>query len=200
MRATRRRPRGFTTMEALVGAAVALGTLASTVVFLQTQLRAITLQNGYATNQALTRTAVDLLARELRMAGHDPRGTALPVSAGPSCPGASRGLVEAGVRRLRFQQDLDGDGAIAAAGEDVTYYLDGDRLVRQDGEALPLVDGLARDGVEFRYFDAGSPGTELAADTADTRACIARVRLTLATPAATVATEVAIRSRALLRF
>jgi type II secretory pathway component PulJ len=211
--APRRRRAGFTTLEALIGAAVALAALASTVVFLQTQLKAIALQERYARSQAVTRTAVDLLARELPMAGYDPRGTALPVAPGPTCPGVSRGIVVAERRRLRFRQDLDGDGAIKGAGEDVTYSLSGGKLVRKDGSTLPLVDAVPKNGLRFRYFGAGNPGVELPAEPAlgaDTRDCIARVRVTLAastdaagipTPAtATVTTEVSIRNRALLRF
>ena len=53
-----------------------------------------------------------------------------------------------------LQQDLDGDGVIAANGEQLTWRLAG-TVLRRDagGGAQPIVNGVR--ALELRYFDAG---------------------------------------------
>lgn len=157
-----------------------------------------------APGDAVTRTVIEMLARDVRMATHDPTGTALAPS-GPCCPGGSQGIVEARPNLLHFRQDLNGDGTIGRSGEDLIYSLvDGD-IRRRDGaaEAQTLVGDAPASGLAFRYFDGATPPNELLpigmppALTSCQRDCIARVRITMHAepPAAEATSEVAIRNR-----
>jgi hypothetical protein len=134
---------------------------------------------------SVTRAIVDVITRELRMASYDP-GNALPVSSAACAPGVKQGIVEATRTKIRFRQDLNGDGVIApSGGEDVTYDLVGDTIRRSDGVHPPVVlaSGIAANGLTFRYFDGDDPPAEIvpadatAALTACQRDRVARVRI-----------------------
>jgi type IV pilus assembly protein PilW len=217
--ATRRRAsRGFTTAEVLAGSALTLMLMGSMQSFQQSQLKALGTQAVYAGSQNVTRSAIDLMTRDLRMATYDPTGTALGVSPGPTCPGVKQGIVEATPTRIRFQQDLDGNGVIGGAREDVTYALSGNSIVRIEGNAAPLevVSGVAEGGLRFEYFFGANltpltpHGSPLALSSGE-RDCIEKVRITLAATVAanaavrkplhsTAESEIAIRNRSLDKF
>jgi len=218
-RRDRSRSRGLSTAEVLAGSALTLIALAGMYSFQLSQSRALAAQNVYTDSQNVTRTVIDLLSRELRMAAFDPAGTALPTAPGPSCPGVKQGLVEGTASRLRFRQDLDANGAIAGPSEDVTYELSGSDLVRTDGGVpTTLVSGIPSNGFALRYFDGSNPPVELvpvgvpAALTPSQRDCVAKVRITVRAelpnpdpgnpvPIASEAqTEIAIRNRSLENF
>lgn len=216
----RRHSRGVSTAEVLVGSALSLVTLAVLCSFFQAQERAQAAQSTYNQSQVVTRSVIDLLSRELRMATYDPTGAALPTAPGPSCPGVKQGIVEATATRLHFRQDLDGDGALTTAGEDLLYDVSGTQLRRQDGAGapVPLVDGVAANGLQMQYFDGSNPPVELlpagtpASLTAAQRNCVAKVRVTITaslpgpdpanpTPrTARAESEIAIRNRSLASF
>ena len=214
----RRRSRGVSTAEVLVGSALGLIALAGMYSFQLAQSRALAAQNVYTESQNVTRTVIDLLSRELRMAAFDPVGAALPTAPGPSCPGVKQGIIEASGSRIRFQQDLDGNGAIAGSSEDVTYDLSGSNLVRTDGGVpTTLVSGVTSGGFALRYFDGSNPPVELIPVgvpdlTPGQRDCVAKVRVTVraqlpnpdpANPAMITSeaqSEIAIRNRSLDNF
>jgi len=178
-----RRRRGFSTAEVLVGSTLSLMALATLYSFFNAQQRALATQNVYQQSQTVTRTAVDLLSRELRMATYDPTGAA----PGPGTCGFRAGIVEARPDRIRFQQDLNGDGAINASSEDLAYDIVSGALRRQDigagGVPITLVSGISSGGFVLQYYDnnhtelvpTGSP----AALTAAQRDCVAKVRFTI---------------------
>ncbi len=207
-------------MEMLVTATLTLMTVGTICTFSQAQLKALAAQGSFAQSQSVTRSALDLMARELRMASLDPTNLALPTSVGLTCPGVKQGIVEATPTKLHFRQDLNADGALTAAGEDVTYDLLAGQIRRSDGAAQPvaLVDFVPAGGLALRYFDGSDPPIELvpagspAALTATQRDCVEKVRVTLSasmpnpnpnisTPISSIAeSEVAIRNRSLLNF
>jgi hypothetical protein len=205
-------------MEMLVTATLTLMTVGTICTFSQAQLKALAAQGSFAQSQSVTRSALDLMARELRMASLDPTNLALPTSVGLTCPGVKQGIVEATPTKLHFRQDLNADGALTAAGEDVTYDQLAGQIRRSDGAAQPvaLVDFVPAGGLVFRYFDGSNPPIELvpagSALTATQRDCVAKVRVTLSasmpnpnpnisTPISSIAeSEVAIRNRSLLNF
>ena len=211
------RCRGLSTMELLAGSGLTLITMGTVFSFSQAQLKAYAVQSSYAQSQNVTRTAIDLMTRELRMASLDPTNLALPLSTTLTCPGVKQGIVEATPARIHFRQDLDADGTLAGPGEDVIYDLSEGRIRRADGAAAPvaIVDSVPTGGLAFRYFDGSNPPVELVPSGSLTPAqcdCVAKVRLTvtanvpnpnprIATPVKSVAeTEVAIRNRSLLNF
>jgi hypothetical protein len=208
----------MSTADVLAGAALAFVVLGAVASFSRAQSRALLAQNVYADSQTVTRSVIDLFTRELRMAAYDPLGTALPTSPGPSCPGVKQGIVEASATKIRFKQDLSGDGLSTGSGEDVTYDLLDDTIRRKDGAAAPvvLVGGIPSGGFQLRYFDGSNPPVELvpggspAVLTSGQRDCVAKIRIrvradldnpTLNVPLASLAqSEVAIRNRSLMNF
>ena len=218
----RRRPRarGFSSMEVLAGVSLTLILLAAVYTFQRAQLKAFASQNVYSDSQNVTRGVIDLMTRELRMASYDP-GTALgPPSPGPCAPGVKQGIIEATPTKIHFRQDLNGDNAIGAAGEDVTYDLSNGSATRADGAAQPVVlaTGIPTGGLAFLYFDNSNPPVQLvpagspAALTQCQRDSVAKIRITVTanltnpnanilTPIASVAeSEVAVRNRSLDNF
>ena len=213
--ASRRRPhaRGFSSMEVLAGLGLTLILLAAVYSFQQAQLKAFSTQQVYSDSQNVTRSVIDLMARELRMACYDP-GTAINKSGGPCKPDVKQGIIEATPTRIRFQQDLNGDNAIGAPGEDVTYDLSNGTIRRTDGLAEPVVlaSGVPTGGLSFLYFDNGNPPGQIgpgAVLNQCQRDTVGKVRVTIRanlpnpnsripTPIASVAeSEVAIRNRSL---
>ena len=106
----RPRARGFSSMEVLAGLGVTLILLAAVYTFQQAQTKAFLTQQVYSDSQNVTRSMIDLMARELRMACYDP-GTAIPKSIGPCAPDAKQGIIEATPTKIHFRQDLNGDNA-----------------------------------------------------------------------------------------
>ena len=206
---SRARSRGISTTEILVGSALSLMTLGTLFAAFHGQERALATQNAYVETQAATRNVVDLLVREVRMAAYDPSGTALTVAPGPNCPGARQGITEATGSSLHFRQDLNGDGSLTGAGEDVTYDVVSGQLRRTDGtgSAVVLATGLTASNFGFRYFTADNPPVELvpsgtpAALTSGQRDCVAEVQVTMqATQAAGLHSTTQLRSIATSRI
>ncbi len=213
--------RGVSIAELLAGVTLTAILLAGVFSFQKAQVNALAAQNAYNDSQTVTRTAIDLMTRELRMASYDPTGAALAVSPGPTCPGVKLGIVQATGSRLRFQQDLDGDGVLTSPGDNVLYDTLGDQIRRTDGGGLPVTlvsGGAMTGGLLFRYFDGSNPPVELIpagtppALTAGQRACVTKVRVRIrasipnpnpenATPLRSAAeSEVAIRNRSLMNY
>ncbi len=179
---------GVSTMEVLTGAFVTMLILGAAGSFQRAQSRALAAQNVYAESQTVTRSVIDLMTRELRMASYDPVGTALTTSpALGSCPGVKQGIVEASASKIRFKQDLSGDGLTNSAGEDVTYDVLGDTIRRQDGAAAPIgvVSGVPSGGFLLQYYNGSNPPVELIpsgsppALTSAQRDCVTKIRITV---------------------
>jgi len=213
----RRSNRGLSTAELLAGTALSLMTVGTIFTVQQAQLKAFAAQTTYASSQTVTRTVIDLMSREARMAGYNPTSLAL-VNTNPlsGCPGIPQAITEATTTKLHFLQDLNADGAINLAGEDVTYELVSGEIRRTDAvgaAAVVLVDHVPATGLTFRYFDGSNPPVELvpggagASLTVCQRAAVAKVRVTVeadltnpnpkvSTPVKSIAeSEIAIRNR-----
>lgn len=98
-------------------------------------------------SQQAARVAIDRIARDVRSAGRGPGG-------------AFDAVAIAEPQRLVLQQDTDGDGAIGAPGERITWRL-ADGVLRRDAGAggQPVVEGVQ--DLVFRYLDgAGDQATE----------------------------------------
>jgi hypothetical protein len=196
-------------------------TLGTVVTFQQAQARAISAQSAYAQSQSVTRTTIDLLSRELRMASYDPTNLALTPSTNAAwCLGTKQGIVEATSTRLRFRQDLDGSGVIDGANEDVTYALVGNSIVRTDGTgtSVTLVENVPSTGLRFRYFSGTTPpieyvpGGDLGALTQGQRDCTTKIHVTISAQIVVrnanrgqgmlslADSEIAIRNRSLVNF
>jgi len=212
-RRARRRQRGLSLLEVLMGLVLAPIVLAGIHSSFRAQMHALRGSNNAYELQDLARGALDFMIREIRMTGYDPSGTALAAAPGPACPGVGRGITEATATRLHILADLNGDGAINSAGEDVVYELDMilDRIVRTDTNgAVVVAENVPDDGLEFRYFDNSEPPAELVPVlTAGDQDCIGSVALAVkltapnpdpnvtSTLVAQAGSQVAIRNRTL---
>jgi hypothetical protein len=188
--ARRRGSAGFSIMEVLVAGVVSLIVLLGLMAFFDSQQRAYAAVNSYAQSQNVTRTAIDLIGREIRMSSFDPTLTALTPSPGPTCVNVREGLPLAMPGLVRLQQDLDGDGLLTSAGEDVMYGQVARQILRWDlgtgGLGVALVTGVPANGLQFTYFDGAVPPNELVPAgsppmlTQDQRACVEKVQIRIA--------------------
>ena len=184
----RRRDRGMGLAEILVGSALSLIVMAGVYSFYSAQTQALAAQRAYARSQDVTRTVIDLLGRELRMATYDPAGTAIATSAsGGSCPGVKQGLLIGKLDEIKFVQDLNGDGDVTDESETLHYYALAGELNRVDGVTTPvtLVEELDVNGFVLQDFDNSTPPIELVPTgtpptlSAAQRDCVAKVRMTV---------------------
>ena len=164
--------RGVTLIELLVAMLLGAGVAATVTWFTRTQFLALEDQASQLDIQTSARAIVDVFARDVRRAGMD-----------PTCAKNVQGLVDASPTSIRFQADLNSNGALDVASEDLLYRLVSNaRIERGQGETVePLLDEVDLTGSRLRYFDAA--GTELTTSTSLTaaqRALVRRVRLELA--------------------
>ena len=146
---------GFTLIEVMVAMAI-MSVVMVMVISATTSLnRSNTTQNVAAGVQQVTRAGVDIMTRNIRMAGLN------PLNINPI------GIIQATSDSIRFQYDTNGSGTIATnaiddANEDMGYLLNGNKqLIRQlNGKASSnrsLVDNVS--DLTFRYLDADNAQT-----------------------------------------
>jgi len=124
---------------------------AATFTTLQEGLRAYTIGAARAESQQSARVALERLAGELRMAGLGPQDSTFAA------------ISVAEPTRVVLHRDLDGDGAVTASGETITWRLAG-RTLRRDagGGAQPIIDGVRSFVLE--YLDGAGEPTASASD------------------------------------
>ena len=163
--------RGTGVVERLGGAALGLMVLGMLTATVASGARLLIAAGARGEAEDTAQLAVEAFTFDARRAGWDPAAAGIaPVA-------------EAQADRLGFTADLDGDGVVDAASEEVTTYVcapGARRLSRIIGrQSLPLADGVT--GCAFRYLDgAGVPiATPPGGLDATTRAAIRAVALDL---------------------
>ena len=141
---------GFTLAELVLAMGIMLIVLAAIIGLFTSLTRSYTTQNVAADVQQVTRTGIDIMTRNIRMAGLN------PLDINPI------GIVAATSNSIRFRYDTNGDGtidtnAIEDANEDMGYLLNtNEQLIRQlNGKASSnrsLVDNVS--DLTFGYLDA----------------------------------------------
>src|SRR5439155_168643 len=91
----RHRSRGFSTAEVLIGTALSLAALGTLYSFFQAQQKSHATQSTYSQSQTITRTVIDLMTREIRMATYDPTA---PTPAQRDCVTKVRVTVKANLK------------------------------------------------------------------------------------------------------
>ena len=133
--------RGFTLAELLIGLFVSAIVMTTILSAYYSQNKSYAVQEQVAAMVQNLRAAMDIMIREIRMAGYDPTGT------------ANAGIVTANATSITITEDVDGDGVIAGD-ENITYSLadsdgDGDNdLERNNNLIAENIDAL-----DFLYLD-----------------------------------------------
>jgi len=147
---------GFTVTELVLALAIMMMVMAAMVSLLISLNRVYTAQNVIAGVQQVTRTGINIMTRDIRMAGLNP----LKVN--------QIGILEASVNKFRFQHDSNGNGTIETAqNEDIAYLLNGNhQLIRQkDGNSRSnksLIDQVK--DLTFKYVDMNDEETTVLDD------------------------------------
>ncbi len=141
-----RKENGFTLVELLV--ALALTGLVMVAVYrtFETQQKVYVVQDDVASMQQELRAAMDIMCRDLRMAGFNPASS------------PNFGILEATSSTLQFTVDVDEDGLLVDAANDpneqIRYSLNGTTLGRAvwGGGAQPVAEDV--DALDLVYLDA----------------------------------------------
>lgn len=124
---------GFSLIELLIAIAISgivLGAVSSLFIM---QNKSYSVQEQVAEMQQNARAAMDIMTREIRMAGP-----------------ASTGIVSATANSINFTQDINGDGDTADANENMTYAYDtADNQITRNTQ--PVAEKIQ--SLEFKYWD-----------------------------------------------
>jgi len=139
------KPAGFTLVEVLMCIAILsilFGTIYRTFDIFN---RSYTKENVKAGTQQKTRLGIDLMARDIRLAGLDPLDS------------AAAGITAANQTSIQFTADLNYDGDLGDPFENIIYALNGDQLQQTSDLGGGMVTAtLLADitGLTFTYLDA----------------------------------------------
>lgn len=164
------RQSGFTLVDILVGLAMASVLMVAMVSLFTSLGKSYTIQNVAADVQEATRGGVGLMTQNIRMAGVNPGGV------------SGVGIVSAAANSIQFTSDLNLNSDIDDTYEQISYYLDGDRLMQRlfTGNPMPLVEKVTN--LSFDYWDENDKViTDLVADRDKIRTVI--ISMTVQEPA-----------------
>lgn len=146
---------GFTLVELMISMAVGAIVMAAVMTAFMSQHKSYLAQDDVVEMQQNVRVAMDMLTREIRLAGHDPLAT------------ADAKILEALPDRLSFTMDFNGNGTLKDGGGDfeanekVAYRLNANNtLGRTTGDGVipqPVAENISR--LEFRYLDENGIAT-----------------------------------------
>jgi type IV pilus assembly protein PilW len=147
---------GFTLVELMVSMSIGMVILAAVTTTFMSQTRIYNAQEQINEMQQNARGALDIITREVKMAGYKPNG------------GGFNGITYS-TTQLMVQADLDSDGAISTsstANEQITYVFDSanQRITRAvgGGSAQTLAEHIS--AFTFSYLDTNGTATTVAAN------------------------------------
>jgi type IV pilus assembly protein PilW len=155
---------GFTLIELLLAMSIGLVVLISTYNLFTIQSRHFSMQEQKAEMLQNARAGLDLMTREILMAGYNPTGSLV------SCIGTNNatntpcvGITSAAASTLGFSSDLDGDGSLTAdatnPNENIMFdvYTSGGKSClgrTSNGSKQPVVENIS--ALSFTYLDASN--------------------------------------------
>lgn len=143
---------GFTLIELLIAMTVALVVITSISSAFISQRKTYAMQEQISEMTQNGRSAMDIISREVRMAGYDPTETGIvgiPYS----------------TTQLEIRADLNGDGDTSDANEDIIYTYDStNKQIDRNtgGGAQPLAENIQ--SFTFQYYDTDGVNTTIAGD------------------------------------
>lgn len=150
--------KGYTLVELMVALAMAAIFIVCTLTIVDMSMQSYSVQERVSEAQQSVRAALDLMVRDIRMAGYDP----MAVSGGPT---AGIGILAADETMLQFSSDLNADQVDNGGIENLTYFYDaGSKRLRQKegGKAYPQTFIENVSALKFSYFNAdGDPPSGL---------------------------------------
>lgn len=184
-------PKGFTLIELMIAMAVGLVLLAAVYSVFIVQNKELNKQEQIAVMQDNARMAMDMMTRDIMMAGYGPgtltrcTGTT-PTTAPASSPYSCLGIVSANAGFISFSADLNGNGVLTDPGENLTFDRyqspagSGNYALGRtsNGTKSPVVDNVS--ALAFTYLPA--TGTTATTDLS----LIRRVQISITTRTANV--------------
>jgi type IV pilus assembly protein PilW len=163
--------KGFSIIELLI--ALAMSGIVMTAVYaaFKSQQDSYLAQDHVVEMQQNIRAGLDLLVRELRMAGFDGGRNVSDVTCSLNGTGTSRapGILGVASNRLDFSMDLNLDGACADSNENLSYYVytDGagvNKLGRKEGASPVQAVAEHIENLEVVYLDLNGLATAVLDD------------------------------------
>jgi type IV pilus assembly protein PilW len=144
-----RKINGFTLTELMVAMAISMAVLAAITTTFMTQTKIYNAQEQINEMEQNARGALDVITRELKMAGYKPNG------------GSFVGITYS-TSQLRIQADLIGnDGLTTGANEDIIYSHDNsNKQILRNGAVL--ADNIT--AFTFSYLDSAGASTSISAN------------------------------------
>jgi len=147
---------GFTIIELLAGIVLSAILLAGLYSVFFSQQTAFSAQEQVAEMNQNIRAALDLMTREIRLAGYK------------TSTSTFSGIATATSNSLRILADLNQDGDTADDNEDITYtYNAGTMQICRNGVSLPVADNIT--SLAFQYTLKNGTVTSAPANPADIR-------------------------------
>ncbi len=143
---------GFTMIELLISMAIGVAIIATLTNTFVTQRQSYDVQQQITGAVQTARAAMDMMSREIRLAGYDPLNSGF------------NGITY-DVDQLQIKADLDGSGSPTQSNEDITYKHDSSavRVTRDTGGgAQPFAENAQE--FTFAYLDADGAATTLSAN------------------------------------
>ena len=154
---------GFTLVELLVAMVLSLVVLASVSSAFISQRKTYDAQEQANEMIQQTRAVMEIITREIKLAGFDPTGNAFNDTSGPYG-------IPYSATQLQLQADLDGDGTAntSDSNEVIIYSFDSDnlRIDRNTGQAWAFARVLAENiqSFTFNYLRADGNATTIPAN------------------------------------
>ena len=148
--------KAFTLVELMVSMGIGMVILAAVTTTFMSQTRIYNAQEQINEMQQNARGALDILSRELKMAGYKPNG------------GGFNGVTYS-TTQLRVQADLNSDGAISTsstANEQITYAFDNanQQITRAVGSGSAQILAEHISAFTFNYLDSAGAATTVSAN------------------------------------
>ena len=132
------RQTGFTIIELLAGILISAAILAGLYSVFFSQQEAFSAQEQVAEMNQNIRAALDLMTREIRLAGYK------------NSTSAFNGIATATSDSIQILADLDQNGDTAGENENISYtYNSGTKQICRNGVGLPVADNIT--GLSFQY-------------------------------------------------